>query len=206
MKTEKILSITMINAFVLMMFGSFLSGCQKTSIPTSGFYSQIKSNGRTPASSNEYIQYQDPKQIYIYCHLNELDAKKCYELQSKMKIQELSKKHKSLTEIDIPSYENVHNEVQVINKKLIQNIKPEINKILSHRENYCEKNSKYYLDRCLNQYISKETIELVNKIQNNNSPLNGREYLYLQKQIEKDYKAQLEIAKDNIIQRKKKAL
>jgi len=208
MKTEKIVSITVANAFILMLFGSFLSGCQKSLISKTGLYSTLKTNNRIPASANtnQFTKYQDPKQIYIYCQLNEINPKKCFEHFVERKVSDLKKKNLKISSGDIPSFAQTQSEVESINQMIIQNSFPKIKKLTDHRQVFCEKNSKYYLDRCLNQYVSKEAVELVNVFQNNNSPLNGHEYLYLQKQFELKIQSELEIAKNNIISKKKKAL
>lgn len=201
MKTEKIVSITMINAFALMLFGSFLSGCQKKSISKTGFYTTLKEQGRTPASNNEFDKIQDPKQVYIYCSLNELNPKSCFNLFIEQKISKQNNK-----ELTKPEFNQVKTEVETLNNQIISMVLPEIKKFTENRESFCEKNSKYYLNRCLHQYVNKESTEVLNKFQNKNVPLNGHEYLYIQKQIEGKMKELLQLSEQYIIDRKKKAL
>lgn len=201
MKTEKIVSITMLNAFVLMMFGSFLSGCQKKSISKTGFYTTLNDNGRVPASSNEFKQYQDPKQVYIYCSLNELNPKNCFDHFIDQKVSELKKQ-----DIQKPDFYQTKSSVESLNNQIISMVLPEIKKVAKERENFCEINSKFYLNRCLNQYVNKESTEVLNRFQDKKTPFNGHEYLYIQKQIEGKMKELLKLSEKSIIARKKKAL
>lgn len=201
MKTEKIVSITMANAFILMLFGSFLSGCQKKTISKTGFYTNFSVQNRAPASFDEFSKLQDPKQVFIYCQLNELNPQKCYNLYINQKINETNKKN-----LQAPEYANVERQIKQLNNKLISLVLPQIKNSASNREEFCEKNSKFYLNRCLHQYVNKESLEIVNKLQNSQTPFNGHEYLYVQKQIENKMKALLVISEKNINDRKKKAL
>lgn len=201
MKTEKIVSITMINAFMLMLFGSFLSGCQKKTISKTGFYTNFNTQNRTPASFDEFSKIQDPKQVYIYCQLNELNPKKCFDLFVQQKMNEA--KSQNITQ---PDYQKIDNEMQSLNKKLISLVLPKIKDFAIKREEFCEKNSKFYLSRCLNQYTNKESLQVLNQFQDQKSPFNGHEYLYVQKQIESKMKELLVKAENDIIARKKKAL
>lgn len=201
MKTEKIVSITMVNAFMLMLFGSFLSGCQKKTISKTGFYTNFNTQNRTPASFDKFSKIQDPKQVYIYCQLNELNPKKCFDLFVQQKMNEAKSQN-----ITPPDYQKIDNEMQSLNKKLISLVLPKIKDFAIKREEFCEKNSKFYLSRCLNQYINKESLQVLNQFQDQKSPFNGHEYLYVQKQIESKMKELLVKAENDIIARKKKAL
>ena len=201
MKTEKIVSITMINAFALMIFGSFLSGCQKRTISKTGFYTSLKNQDRAPASNNKFNEYQDPKQVYIYCSLNELNPKNCFNLFIDQKLSQIKD-----NKVEKPDFEKTKFEVESLNKKILSMILPQIKKYTKNREQFCEQNSKVYLNRCLHQYVNKESTEVLNSFQNKQSPFNGHEYLYIQKQIEEKMKELLSVSEQDIASRKKKAL
>ena len=201
MKTEKIVSITMLNAFLLMLFGSFLSGCQKKTISKSGFFTTFSAQNRAPASFDEFSKIQDPKQVYIYCHLNELEPKNCFDLFVQQKLNDSKNKN-----IQVPQYESIQQQMDELNEKVLSLVLPKIIDVTNKRESFCEKNSKYYLNRCLHQYVNKESLDILNNFQSNKSPFNGHEYLYVQKQIELKMKEYLVQSEQDIIARKKRAL
>ena len=212
MKYPKILSLTLANGLGLLIFGSILAGCQKTAISKKGFLtSLVKENSRVPASATSKFQdYQDPKQIYVYCKVNDMNAKKCYERHLKSALAQFSIKTKA-SKAELANYEktlNFENAESQANKAIDQvfmAIGPKINTTVEKRVRFCEENSSLYMDRCLGQYLKKETFEILNAYQSGNAQINGHEYLFLKDKIKKKLQRKLASAHQEIKIRKKKA-
>ncbi len=71
-------------------------------------------------------------------------------------------------------------------EKVFHDIDPTLNKLVEKRVSFCKSNASFYMERCLKQYLKKETFEALNSYQSRTSLMNGHEYLYLKKQIERE--------------------
>lgn len=212
MKYPKILSITLANGLGFLIFGSILAGCQKTAISKKGFLTTlVKQTSRVPAStSKKFEDFQDPKQIYVYCQVNDMNAKRCYERHLKGALNRYIKKTKA-TKDQIANYEKKHSYDQVKGQAhkalahVFMALGPKINTTVEKRVGFCEENSSLYMERCLNQYLKKETFEILNEYQSANAQINGHEYLFLKDQIKRKLQQKLASANQEIELRKKKA-
>lgn len=206
MKYPKILSLTLANGIGFLIFGTVLAGCQRTAVPKQGFFSKFSAKensslGRMPASSASsfgnraksvlaFEKFQDAKQIYIYCSLNDLNPQTCFKRQLDESLKIFSRK-RSLSKAQEQSikehlsYANVKEETESALSKIFMAINPSINKLVDKRVSFCQKNSELYFNRCLKQYVNKETFEVLNAYQHHNLSINGHEYLFLKNRIEK---------------------
>ena len=116
MKTNRIISFTLINASILLGFASILAGCQKKLYPSHGHMSQshklersrsIASVGekkqRPVSGAQRFLSYQDPAQIYIYCTLNSKAADSCYSKQLKDSVSKYEEKFGKLDREELNS-------------------------------------------------------------------------------------------------------
>ena len=68
---------------------------------------------------------------------------------------------------------------------------------MNSRSEFCEKHSKYDLNKCLTQYIEKDTFTILNQFHAQNK-LNGHEYIYFKDQFRKDLESKLQMASEKI--------
>jgi hypothetical protein len=216
MKYDKIISISLFNGFTLLIFASFLSSCQKNSIKRFGHYTESKAEiSRTIASSNEskplksFAKYYDLKQVYIYCKVNSVHEKNCYENNLNKIISNYEIKNGKLKESEKNEINNKFGSIQAnvytITNKIMTKVIPHISKLVNKREAFCQKNSTYYLERCLNQYVETDTMKVLNTYQKHNKNINGHEYLYLKKHIVKEFKSKLLTSFNSLRSREKKS-
>jgi hypothetical protein len=203
MKNNKIISISLFNGFTLLLFASFLASCQKNSIKHFGHFSSVEKNiSRSIASTGieseqqkSFSKYFDLKQVYIYCKVNSVHERNCYQNNLNKIISNYESKNGKLNtqekEILDNKFISVQTKVTIITKKIINKVNPHIQKLVLKRELFCDENSTYYLERCLNQYVESDTMKVLNKYQKHNKNINGHEYLYLKKQIVKEFKQKL---------------
>lgn len=214
MKYPKILSITLANGFGFLVFGSILAGCQKSVIHKTGFFTKIsKQNiGRIPASTeSNFSNFQDSKQIYIYCQLNDLKPKACFNRHLSERANEFGLKRnlasEKLEQIKSEnSYDSIEKEVQSSMNKIFMALTPSINKLVEKRIEFCKENATVHMDRCLTQYLKKETFQILNGYQESGNRMNGHEYLFLKNNIESKLVAKLEAALSTIENQQKKKL
>ena len=214
MKYDKIISISLFNGFTLLLFASFLASCQKNSIKRFGHFSETKAEiSRSIASSEEseqmqsFSKYYDLKQVYIYCKVNSVHEKNCYNNNLNKIISNYENKNGKLKEHDKKTIESkfvkIQIEVDSITEKILTTVTPHIHKLINKREAFCDKNATYYLARCLNQYVEADTMKVLNKYQKYNKNINGHEYLFLKKHILKEFKSKL-ISSFNTLKSKEK--
>ena len=208
MKTNQIISFTLINALILLGFASVLASCQKKLYPshghlkhTSGLFSK-KSGGRTIASvqnqndehrlpitnAERFLIFQDPSQIYIYCTLNSKEKESCYSDNLKKSVKKYEEKFGKLGEdelnglLDSLSLENVQSSTQLKVDEILTNLEPNINKSINNQHKFCKENSKHFFKKCMEQSLDKDTFKVLNSYQRKNQ-MNGQEYLYLKDAI-----------------------
>lgn len=209
MQHPKILSLAM----ALPLLGSILVGCQKTEIHKHGFFSQgTRDVQRMPASVGQgYSAFQDPKQIFIYCAVNDSDSKSCYDrnleeslnaytVENGLPKDSADKLKSALT------FEAAKNQTEKSLRQVFMAIHPSINKLVKKRVDFCKANANVYLDRCLKQYLKKETFQVLNAFQEGNGSINGHEYLFLKNRIEAKLSDKLDLALAHLRDSEKKKL
>jgi len=195
MKYPKILSLTMANGLAFLVFGCILAGCQKTAVHKSGLLTALtksqNSVARSPASAKKsFSDFQDTKQIYIYCQLNDLDPKACYQRHLSASLKEFAGLNR-VPASDVEKFRKDHSFKTAKEKtasamdEVFNDLGPTLNKLVEKRVSFCKSNASFYMERCLKQYLKKETFEALNAYQSRTTLMNGHEYLYLKKQIEK---------------------
>lgn len=157
----------------------FTTSCQKNHIPNQGHFTHYQfeiKGGRTIASVAVSDQTMDPKQIYLDCKFkSEHELKNCFE-------EQLSQRQLTA------NYEETQTEVEKIADKIVLTLLPELNKYAEDRNEFCQKNSTLSFEKCLYQFIEKETIEIANLYQKSHKDLNGQEYLFIKEKISNKYK------------------
>lgn len=206
MKFNKIISLAVINGLTLLIFASLLASCQKNSIPTKGHFTKfniVMDNNRSIASSGpeqliSLRKHFDLKQVYIYCTLNDTNAQKCYQNNLSKIINQYQQKIGTITKEDkkqifkFANFKSLKHDSENIMSQLIGKMNTHIIQLVNKRENFCRVNSKYYIERCLKQYIESDTMTVLNKYQEYNIDLNGHEYLYLKNGIKKVFLSKLD--------------
>lgn len=218
MKVNKIISIAVINGLTLLVFASLLASCQKNSIHTKGHFTEItlKAPSRSIASSEEknldsLRKHFDLKQIYIYCSLNDTRVEKCYKENIKKIIHQYEQKVGKFSEEQIKqlSSEEYFNSLELETKSVVftimKKIDTHIGQLVNKRENFCKVNSKFYIKRCLKQYLDADTMAVLNKYQQHHTKMNGHEYLYLKNGIERQFLSKLEVSYKKLKQEEKKS-
>jgi hypothetical protein len=193
MKLNKIVSITLFNSFILLVFASLLASCQKNHFASHGLLSKWETASRSIASVSpqeiaQFKNFQDTKQIIIFCEVNSVKVKSCYNDQFSKVLARYTKKYPRTKSSALSliknkfSFENVKNDFQHILKKVAEKTDPQLNKLVEARKKFCEKNSEFYLKKCLTQYMEKDTFTVLNQFHGKNK-MNGHEYLYFKKAI-----------------------
>ncbi|MEX0798612.1 MAG: hypothetical protein WD025_04175, partial [Bacteriovoracaceae bacterium] len=223
MKHPRTLSIILVkplaNGLGLLLLSSMLASCQKTVIQKVGMFTHIseslqtqKLKGRFPASSHkDFVQFQDPKQIYIFCELNNSDKQACFSKHLNESLDQFALKQntdeRELAQIKkIHSFEKTRLSTMAALKQVFTDIHPQIDKLFEKRSSFCKQNATLHLERCLRQYLNKETLQVLNDFQERNKRMNGREYLYLKKHIQGKFQDKLENAQVAIETNQKKKL
>jgi|TARA_Y100000768_G_C23886967_1_gene638113 hypothetical protein len=146
------------------------------------------------------IQYQDPKQILIYCKLNTTKVKACYNIHANQVLNKYKKDYGPFKSVELEhlkqqfSYQDVDQKLQAILKDVEMKTSKKVKKLVTARKNFCQKNSKYFLEKCLTQYLEKDTFTVLNQFHGKHK-MNGHEYLFLKKEINKQLKKKLLKAK-----------
>ena len=215
MKQKQIISFTLFNGMTLLLFASMLSSCQKSKIKHFGHFSTLeKEQNRSIASTQEkkeniLSKYFDLKQVYIYCHINSVNEKNCFEKHSEEVIANYEKSHGELGSLEKTKlntdYDKVQFSVVKIKEKILHKMQNDIKKFVHKRESFCEQNSTYYLERCLNQYIESDSVAVLNDYQNHYKNINAHEYIFLLKEIKKDFSSKFQAAYKNLNSKEKKS-
>jgi hypothetical protein len=183
MKYNKIISFALVNAFALLMFATLLSSCQKNSIAQQGHFTSYYES-RSPASAEQKPATYDFKQVYLYCKLNAVDTKSCFEktltkiLNDKVRDNVLEKDQAQQIKSQF-SYNYIHNEIVSIANNISVKMDDEITKYYSKRKTFCVANAKKDLKRCLHRHLHADALKVLNNYQKKAPNLNGQEYLFL---------------------------
>lgn len=198
-----------------MILAASIASCQKKSIHQKGYFTSYKQkeSGREPASlvpSNQIGQFdntQDSKQILVYCAQNSLKMKQCYEhhfnqiladfvtTYGPLKPQELV----ALKEAN--SFESVSKQLDMIRIEILNGLGPKLKDVVAKRKDFCKVNTKKNPEKCMTQYLKRDTIALLNTYQYENKRMNGHEYLYLKNAIQEDLGKKLVASAENLIQK-----
>lgn len=183
--------------YITCIFSLTLS-CQSSKYPKAGHFSITKLPARTIASESEedlyvskYLGFQDPKQILIYCNLNSQKPETCYEINLNDSLNSFIKFSQDNRDAPIAllkerlSFSNQYDELIGLTEEAQKYNMPLLLDISKKRKEFCLLNAKKNINKCLNQYIRRDTFSILNKFQNK-FKLNGLEYLYLKKQIRSD--------------------
>ena len=197
MKTNRIISFTLINAFILLGFASLLAGCQKKLYPSQGHIKhphklESKKLGRSIASvgtgADRFLSFQDPAQIYIYCSLNSKDKNSCYSKNLQASINKYQEKFGKLGSdelellLDSLSLSKVEKSTQSKLESIVSELEPSINESINEQHKFCKNNSKHFFKKCMEQSAEKDTFKVLNRYHKKNQ-MNGQEYLYLKNAI-----------------------
>lgn len=213
MKLNKLVSFTLLNAFGLFVLATLLVSCQKRLFPKLGLLTSLESPSRSIASFKKvskkerqlkrFKHFQDPKQILIYCKLNSHLEKSCYQDLFHKALSQYVQQSRSKEVVDIEiiqksfNHKNTSSELSNILAILDKKIIPNVEKITTTRENFCSKNSSKFLEKCLNQYIDKDTFHVLNKF-HHHYKMNGHEYLYIKGRIKKQFQDHFQKAQKSI--------
>lgn len=206
----------MFNSLCLMIFASLLASCQKTKFPKTGHFSQFHEVSRSIASTEQsvadkFTQFQDPKQIIMFCLINSKKPKTCYLLNLKEKLSEFSTKEQKLSldeQKELTQKFNYDSELAILNKASNTSLdiyQDQFTKIVQKRKHFCEKNSKIDLQKCLEQYLKRDTFTLLNNFQNKNK-LNAIEYVFMIDKIQNKLVSFFESAKLEIKSDRRKSI
>lgn len=186
MKYEKIISITLVNSFVLLIFASVLASCNENKVSKTGYFTNLNKVPSRAIAGVGKIQNikQDPKQIYIYCSLKTVKVKACYEQKiTKLKINPLER-----TEF---KFQNVLSEMDKINKILNEKLIAQLDKTVKTRTQFCLNKSIKNNKSCMTKFLDRDTFTILNKFQAKNKNMNAHEYLFVKNIIKKNLRSQL---------------
>lgn len=211
MKYPKILSLTLANGFGFLIFGSIMAGCQKAVIHHKGFFTSLakQSPGRMPASSG-YENRQDPKQIFIYCKVNDVSPKSCYQRHLSESLANFAKQNNlSVGQLEAlkekHSYSSVELQVDSALKTVSAAISANMGKTVTNRVQFCKEHASR-MEKCLKQYLKKETFQILNAYQESNRSMNGHEYLFLKNHIQANLESKLDSSLGAILKNEKKKI
>lgn len=216
MKNGKIISLALSNALILFIAGSIFASCQKRSFQKVGALTKLSAkNDRFVASDHKslprFSHFQDPKQIIVYCENTSKRVKICYKDQLTEIINDFNHEHKGLSldqQEEISSATDYSN-VRPVFDNLVNMIKRDsqmkIDLLVQSRREFCKENSKHDLEKCLTQYIEKDTFTVLNSF-HGSKKFNGHEYIYFRKQFQELLSVNLKKAKNMIEQSRKTTL
>lgn len=196
MKNNSVITFILTNSLCLLFLGTILASCEKKSFYSTGHFSKMvpKEVQRHPANvQKQFIDYQDPKQIYLYCKASDINVKSCYEFHLTKKARSFVRKNKNNSLESILSeykFENIREKIKKINKSLVKIFKPKIDSIVEKRIKYCNDANVLNKQRCHTQFINKESTTLSNSFKKASS-LHGYEYLHLNSVIKDELEKKL---------------
>lgn len=215
MKLSKVLCLALINGFVLLIFASMLAGCQQASVHHYGYFTRFaQENNRQIASASPAHSIQkhfDIKQVYIYCMVNEKNVEQCFDKNFKNILKKYENKSGKFTEIERQkitqeiNFKSIQNNTEKLAKTMLKKMDVHIKQLVNRREKFCRTNAKYYIKRCLNQYIEKDTMSVLNSYQVHNREMNGHEYLFLKNKIKNKIHISLSSSFQKLKQKEKKS-
>jgi hypothetical protein len=192
MKQEKMVTLTLVNGLCLLVFASLLSSCQKSSIKATGHFTS-KLQSRAVASSAPGTI--DPRQIFVYCSVSSPDSKSCF-----------SKNVEKLGVNTLKSYPALKVEVAQVTNSIISGLGESLDQQVEKRRDFCLKNASYFFNKCMSQYVERDSMGTLNAYFKKNPSITGYEYLFLKDSISKAYSAKLQIEMTNIEEFQKKSI
>jgi len=211
MKFEKFVTMSTFQAFLMFVCAIMIVSCQKKNIHQNGYFSHYSLNiqQRSPASISptpiqigQFDQTQDSKQIYIYCSQNSLKVRQCYEHHFNQILSDFINTYGALEPEKLISlkeknrFDIVQSEVQKIQSDILEKLNLKLKSIVSKREEFCGVNSKINPEKCMSQYLERDSLAILNAYQYENKRMNGHEYIYLKNIIHNDLKAKLEVSSE----------
>ena len=104
-----------------------------------------------------------------------------------------NKKIKKLSVKTIKSLPAIKIEVTNITEKIVNSLRPDIDKNVLARKSFCLINSKYHFRKCLTQYIDRDSMVTLNKYHKNTPEITGYEYLHLKRSLANIYSKKLKL-------------
>jgi hypothetical protein len=188
---KKILSLTLLNALLLMFIGCFLSSCQNKGPASIEHFFHVEKDlakmARVPASVQSKKPLNDQTlESYIYCKVSDVNPKKCF----KENLSRLRYRHKvpgpSIDKNSIKhSYKKAKKRAEKIAMHILKGLKDQQEQVVQQRIDFCQKHAKKNYGKCLRNYLERDAIALINHYQkrlpDSRLKLTGIEYLYLSK-------------------------
>ena len=209
MKYNKIISFTLANALFLLVFASLLASCQKNALTYNGHFTNYplpkRSIASVPLEKNNHInlsKFMDPKQIVIYCKINSVNTEQCFRQFFNEKILELKRNNQigSVENINYKDYfTDAQSEVLEITASIMKSINSQVDKHVKNRHDFCAKNSKFNLKKCLHHSTEADSMFVLNNYQQNVPRLNGQEYLFLKFHINNSMKEKLDVSYNQLV-------
>ncbi len=181
---------------------SLLASCQEGKFVKYGAFTHWSEVTRGPASVNnhsiqeEFIKFQDPNQIAIYCLRESAKPKTCYLDNFNKTISSYESEKGSLgpTNLKIVTetfeFEKVHDKLLLIFESYKAPFKDNIKNLVQQRKSFCMKNAEHDSQRCMTHYLEKDTFQVLNKI-NSRNKMNGAEYLFIKSNLKNHLKQEL---------------
>ena len=177
-----------------------MTSCDSNLYGRSGAFTNWPIATRNPASTfpieNQFNNFQDPKQVLIYCHLNSKKEKLCYNDQIQKVLSRFKNSNPSIDPqtyanlISKVSFEEVTKEFNEIKDHILSFSHDDLKALAKKRSQFCNQNSKNEIKKCLTHFLEKDTFTVLNNIQRKYK-MNGPEYLYLKQEIQNNLKAKL---------------
>ena len=207
MKFKNMISFTISNAFILFLFASLLASCNKKNIPKTGLFSTFKVPNRSIASTMDnlyspstelFMKFQDPSQILVFCHQNSSKIESCYNENLEKILIDFAKNNKNQNHIEKIAIIRSELRFETVNENFNSKVyelknKLELNIIAAVKDQYefCLKNAKIDLKKCVSKFKARDTFKILNKFQYENK-MNGNEYLFVKNVILEKYQEQSE--------------
>lgn len=182
-----------------------LIACSKNEVvPTSGYYTKsLETNSRVPANYSknkklDFRSFQDTNQILIFCKLNSNHISSCYTEKLEKALTSYVQQHGPFKSKTIKiiresnQFEIVSKNFQKLDTNIMKQAETKIENSIVKRVKFCHKNATQKIQRCLNQYVNRDTFAITNSIQRTSKKLNGQEYLYIKKRIESQFEKRLD--------------
>ncbi len=223
MKLDKILTLTITNSLILLIGAVIMGSCQKNEVEKTGLISNWNQEaGRSIASVSDstpeqalsgqqqrkFEQYQDPKQILVYCKLNSNRPKSCYNNELNKILLSFSKNKDISSTFNLEKIK-AHYQFEIVEQQFGQilasinsSLEGDIKKLVENRETFCLKNSSKFVNKCLTQYLNSDTFTVLNSFHSKmKRKMNGHEYLFFKNHIKEQLQAHLKEAQLSIEQK-----
>ena len=202
----------MTNFTILSVFMFLFTACNGADFHSRGYLTTLKTKNfyRMPASVlssdltfQKFKQFQDTRQIYVFCKLQkkQVRTESCYQEKFNERLREFAKLNGPLNTNSIQlikkinSYDYVKDSFELIEKNMSSKLNDSFELAVKKRSDYCRENSKINLHKCMNQYLKRDTFNILNQFQAKNESLNAQEYLYVKNIIEENLSKKLFMAK-----------